>query len=381
MSIIPAKIRPPVANDLTAIPLFKVFMPESVMESLRLTLMSGYIGQGPRVDEFEGALCGRLEAPNVLAVNSATSGLQLALRLSGVDTGDEVITTPLTCTATNWSILAQGAFPIWADVDENTANIDPDGIEALITDRTKAIMVVHWGGYPADMDRIWHIARRHNLKVIEDAAHAFGSTYYGHHVGTRSDFGVFSFQAIKHMTTVDGGLVVSRNQSDHSRGKLLRWYGIDRSADRVDPRCEEDVTEWGWKFHMNDVAATIGLEQLKYVDGIIARHRQNAAFYHRHLKGIAGVTRLHHEPNRSSASWLYTIKVGMRDDFIEVMKKRGVMTSKVHERNDRHSVVARFKRSLPRLDRLASEMVCIPVGWWVTEEDRQHIVDSIKAGW
>ena len=134
----------------------------------------------------------------------------------------------MTCTATNWAILAQGAIPVWADIDERTANIDPQTIEPLITPKTKAIMVVHWGGYPADLDEIWSIARRHHLKVIEDAAHAFGSTYKGRHVGTQSDFGVFSFQAIKHMTTVDGGLLVTNNIADHGRGKLLRWYGIDR---------------------------------------------------------------------------------------------------------------------------------------------------------
>ncbi len=351
------------------------------MEPLKRTLLSGYIGQGPRVEEFENALSERLEAPHALTVNSATSGLQLALRLSGVGQGNEVITSALTCTATNWAILAQGAIPVWADIDERTANIDPGTIEELITPRTKAVMVVHWGGYPADLDEIWSVAGKHRLKVIEDAAHAFGSTYRGRHVGTRSDFGVFSFQAIKHLTTVDGGLLVSRDAADCARGKLLRWYGIDRDADRADFRCEGDVSEWGWKFHMNDVAATIGLEQLKHVDSIIARHRDNAAFYTRELSGISGVTQLDLKSDRASASWLYTIKVNARDKFMAAMKERGIMTSRVHERNDKHSTVAAYKRPLPHLDRFITEMVCIPVGWWVGEEDRQYIVDCMKAGW
>lgn len=351
------------------------------MEPLRATLFSGFIGEGPRVAEFEEALSARLEAPYPLTVNSATSGLQLALRLAGVEQGDQVISTALTCTATNWAILAQGGIPVWADVDENTANMDPRTIEALITPRTKAIMVVHWGGCPVDLDDIWAIAKKHGLKVIEDGAHAFGSRYKGKHVGTQSDFGVFSFQAIKHMTTVDGGLVIAKSEADYKRGKLLRWYGIDRHSPRADFRCEDDIAEWGLKFHMNDVAATIGLEQLKYADHILRQHQDNAAFYSRELRNADGVTQFSHYNDRSSAFWLYTIKVRDRDTFIQTMKERGIMTSQVHERNDKHSVVAAYRRPLPQLDRLVQEMVCIPVGWWVTEEDRRYVVDSIRKGW
>lgn len=363
------------------IPLFKVFIPESVMEPLRATLMSGFIGQGPKVDEFEKALAGRLGTPRVLTVNSATSGVTLALRLAGVERGDEVITTPLTCTATNWPILALGAAPVWADVDEETANLDPATIEALVTPRTKAIMVVHWGGDPADMDAIWAIAKRHDLKVIEDAAHAFGSTYRGRHIGTQSDFAVFSFQAIKHMTTVDGGLVVAGSQPDCDRGRLLRWYGIDRQGPRSDFRCESDIAEWGWKFHMNDVAATIGLEQLKYVDANIARNQANAAFYGRELQSVPGITLMKTVNDRTSASWIYTMKVENREGFIAKLKERGVVASRVHERNDIHTTVAQFRRLLPQMDRLAKTMICIPVGWWVTDEDREMIVETIREGW
>lgn len=356
-------------------------MPESVMGPLQTTLLSGYIGQGPRVEEFEKALSARLETPHALTVNSATSGLQLALRLAGVGPGDEVITSALTCTATNWAILAQGAIPVWADIDDRTANIDPCSIAPLVTPRTKAVMVVHWGGYPADLDEIRSVAPGHGLKVIEDAAHAFGSTYKGVHVGTQSDFGVFSFQAIKHMTTVDGGLLLAKDPRDHSRGKLLRWYGIDRDADRTDFRCENDVQEWGWKFHMNDVAATIGLEQLKHVDRTLALHRDNAAFYDRELRNVPGVEPLELKSDRTSASWIHTIKVDSRDEFIASMHARGIMTSRVHERNDKHGAVAAYRRPLPRLDGFVARMVCIPVGWWVSEEDRQFIADSIRAGW
>lgn len=175
--------------------------------------------------------------------------------------------------------------------------------------------------------------------------------------------------------------MVARSKSDYKRGKLLRWYGIDRESPRADFRCEDDIAEWGLKFHMNDVAATIGLEQLKHVDRIIAKHQENAAFYHRELQNVSGVTRLALKEDRASASWIYTMKVRDRDRFIVAMKDQGIMTSRVHERNDKHSAVAAYRRELPQLDRFIQQMVCIPVGWWVTEEERGNIVDCIRRGW
>ena len=264
---------------MKTIPLFKVHFPETVKEDLWNTFTSGYIGQGPKVEEFEKQLGSFFKNKNVLTLNSGTSGLQLALRLSNVTWGDEVISTPMTCTATNMPILAAGAKIVWADIDPKTGNIDPNDIEKKITAKTKAIMMVHWGGNPCDIEAIHKLAKDKNIKVIEDAAHAFGAHYQGKKIGSHSDFVVFSLQAIKHITTVDGGLLLCKSSEDYERGKLLRWYGIDREDNRKDFRCEKDIKEWGYKFHMNDVCATIGLEQLKYVESIIEKQRKNAQFY------------------------------------------------------------------------------------------------------
>ncbi|MCX6800087.1 MAG: DegT/DnrJ/EryC1/StrS family aminotransferase [Candidatus Falkowbacteria bacterium] len=356
-------------------------MPEDVMEPLKEVLLSGFIGQGSKVNEFENALAEKLGTKNVLTVNSGTSGLHLALRLAGVGYGDEVITTALTCTATNWPILANGAIPIWADIDKDTGNIDWRSIESLITNKTKAIMVVHWGGYPVDLDEIMDIAKKYNLKVIADCAHGFGSTYKNKPVGTVADFGIYSFQAIKHMTTVDGGLLVVKDNDDYERGKLLRWYGIDRDGKRADFRCESDILEWGYKFHMNDIAATIGLVQLKYVNKTIEKHRENAKFYNEKLSDVPGITLLSEKIDRQSSYWIYTLKVENRDSFMTKMLESGIATSRVHERNDKHTCVAVYQKELPILDEFVKKMICIPVGWWVTEEDRNYIVDIIKRGW
>ncbi len=358
--------------------LFKVHMPKSVDQPLLEVLHSGFVGQGPKVDEFERQLSEYLGNRYCLTLNSGTSGLQLALRLAGVGAGDEVITTAMTCTATNMPILAAGARIVWADVDPVTGLIDPEDIERKITPKTRAIIMVHYGGMPCDLERINQIAKQYSLKTIEDAAHALGAEYQGEKIGNHSDFVVFSFQAIKHISTVDGGLLVCRDEEDYRRGKLLRWYGIDREQSRKDYRCEEDIREYGYKFHMNDIAATIGIEQLKYLDGIVTRHIENQYFYDEALSRIDGVRLVPKQGPLKSSSWLYTLHVERRDHFIEWMREEGVMVSCVHARNDRHTAFADSVAELPQLDRFCATQISIPVGWWITDRDRSYIADKIR---
>ena len=360
-----------------SIPLFKVSMPESVLAPLNATLMSGYIGQGPRVEEFEKALAPWFDNENVLTLNSGTSALMLALRLANVGFGDEVISTAMTCTATNEPILAMGARIVWADINPNDGNIDAMDVERKITPKTKAIIGVHWGGYPCDMDELNRIGKKYNIKVIEDAAHAFGALYKGRKVGSMSDFTTFSFQAIKHMTTIDGGALVCRDTEDYKRGKLLRWYGIDREGERKDFRCEEDVLEYGYKFHMNDVNAVIGLEQLNHVGEVLRKHRENADYYIERLQGLSKLQLLDYKPDRLSSYWLFTVRAKERLPFMQKMKEAGITVSQVHARNDMHTMFKEFRRVLPGVDEFIDEQVSIPVGWWLTEQERQHIADTV----
>ncbi|MHC4455848.1 MAG: DegT/DnrJ/EryC1/StrS family aminotransferase [Planctomycetota bacterium] len=353
------------------IPLFKVFMPESVIEPLCKVLLSGYIGEGPRVEEFERQLASWFANSNVLTLNSGTSALQLALRLANVGYGDEVISTPMTCSATNEPILAMGAKIIWADIDPWTGNIDHQDVARKITPKTKAIMCVHWAGYPCDLDELNTIAAEHDIKLIQDACHAFGSTYHGKPIGSQSDFACFSFQAIKEMTTVDGGALVCKSKADCERGRLLRWYGIDRRAKRTDLRCEADIVEFGYKFHMNDMTATIGLEQLKYIGQTIEKYRANASRYNERA-----LRPLKYKDDRSSVYWLYTVRVKNRPEFMEHMKNAGVTVSKVHVRNDTYTMFKDFRTELPGVDEFDSEQISIPVGWWLTEKDLTHIINT-----
>jgi len=383
-------------------------MAPTAAEEVTKVINSGYIGQGPKVNELEEMMKTHFNHDYVSTVNAGTSALHLALHLlkkpstnqvvyegvigydskwPGLEDGDEVLATPLTCTASNWPVLANNLKIKWVDIDPETLNMDLDDLARKITPKTKVIMLVHWGGYPNDLDKIKEIQekaqRMYGFKpsVIEDGAHSFGSTYKGKNIGTHGNLTMFSLQAIKHITSIDGGLLLSPHKKLNDRARLIRWYGIDRDGDRKDFRCEADIEEWGYKFHMNDVCATVGIENLKHADEIIEKHKSNAKFYDENLKDIKGLTLLKREDGFDSSFWIYSVLVDNKDLFYKHMGNHGIAVSQVHERNDKHTCVREFVCNLPNLDKIIGKMVSIPVGWWVTTEDRQYIVDTIKKGW
>tara|TARA_B100000676_G_scaffold63045_1_gene62414 strand:+ start:2074 stop:3186 length:1113 start_codon:yes stop_codon:yes gene_type:complete len=369
------------------IPLFKVSMSKDVVKPLGEVMTSGFIGQGPKVEEFESLLSNYFNNPYCATLNSATSGLTLAYRLLGLQPGDEVLTSALTCTATNWPILANGLKIKWVDVDPNTCNMDLDDLRRKISKDTKAICVVHWGGYPLDLDELSNIQKEaqdlfgHFIPIVEDCAHSMGSEYKGKKLGNHGNIAVYSFQAIKHFTTGDGGVMLLPSEELYERAKVLRWYGIDRNTNKKDFRCEEDVPEWGYKYHMNDINATIGIHNFPLFLERGNKFTENSIYYDKALQNREGITILNKENDRKSASWIHTIKVEDRDGFMQLMQEKEIMVSRVHERNDIHSCVSQYKSSLPNLDKLCNEMICIPNGWWVTEEDREYIIGSIEEGW
>lgn len=380
------------------IPLFKVAMSDTAPAAVAEVLTSGQIGQGAKVVRFEQELGERIGNHRVATVNSATSGLHLAVHLAcdvtrgraraaGVH-GDEeeVLSTPLTMEATNWAVLANNQRIRWIDVDPNTLNVDLDDLERKISPVTRAIVVVHFAGYPVDLNRLSAILDRAESAfgfrpvVVEDCAHAWGATYDGARLGNRDTIAVFSFQAIKHLTTSDGGLVVLPDDELHRRTKLLRWFGIDREVpDRL--RNPPDVAEYGFKFHMTDVNAAIGLSNLDLADRGVARHRENAAFFDAELADVPGLTLTERASDRQSSFWVYPILVERQEAFAKRLTDAGIMVNQVHQRNDIHSCVRRFTSLLPGLDRISEQMICLPVGWWVGDEDRRHIVETVRAGW
>jgi len=247
--------------------------------------------------------------------------------------------------------------------------------------------LVHWGGYPNNLNRVKKIQEEtyklYGFKpaVIEDGAHSFGSKYKGKLLGNHGNIIMYSLQAIKHITAIDGGLIILPHMELYNRSKLIRWYGIDRNSNKKDFRCEADIVEWGFKFHMNDVNATVGIENLKHCEDIIGKHKSNAKFYDDNLQDIPGLTTLTRHEGHESSFWIYSMLVDDRDGFYKHMKEGNIMVSQVHERNDKHTAVEKYRSFLPTLDKTIGKVVSIPVGWWVTEEQRQYIVNYIKKGW
>jgi len=350
---------------------------EEMMPELEKILYSGYIAMGEAVDEFEEKFGVYIENPNVLSLNSGTAALHIALLLLGIGPGHEVISTAMTAEPTNTTIAITGAKIVWADVDIKTGLLDPKSVREKITENTKAIMLVHYAGMVCDMDEFDKISREYNIPIIEDAAHALGSKYNGKMVGSNSSYTCYSFQAIKHMTTVDGGAISFKDRSDVSAARKLRWFGLDKKVSRL----ENNINRAGYKYGMNNVNATIGSVQLQHVNEIIGAHVKNGKYYDAALANVSGVTLIPYYPNTEPSYWLYTMKVEDRDNFCKMMESYGVAASPLHHRSDTHNVFKDSMCELPALDKFYTEFVHIPCGWWVSDEDREHIVDVIKRGW
>jgi perosamine synthetase len=365
------------------IPILAVYVSERAIERVADTLRSGYIGDGPIVREFEIKVADMVGARHAVAVNSCTSALSLALALYGIGPGDEVITTAQTFVATSHVILAAGAVPVYADVQYMTGNLDPADIERRITPHTKAILPVHWAGYPCDMDEILDIADRHNLPVIEDAAQAFGAVYRGRPIGSVSPITCFSFQAVKQMTTVDGGMLCIEDDQLAEAARRRRWFGIDRIKRKPtllgEP--EWDIAEVGYKYHMNDVMASLGTAHVDEFPGIHRRLAEINDRYRVELAGIPGLTLFEADPDRESGYWTFCVHVERREDFARAVQARGVDVSVIHLRIDDNTVFGPRRPDLPNLERLANTMMCLPLHYMLTDEDVEHVIDSVREGW
>lgn len=371
------------SNGRGRISLFRPYVTEQARDRVNQVLASGWIGQGPIVAEFERRFEEVIGVPGAVAVNSGTSALHLALTCLGVGSGDEVITTAQTFVATSLVILQNGAQPVFADVQYGTGNIDPADIEHRITDRTRAILVVHWGGYPCDLDEIQEIAARHGLAVIEDAAHAIGATYHDRSIGVSSRFTCFSFQAIKHLTTGDGGMIVAPAPDDYEMARRRRWFGLDRDRRQPSELGEPvwDIAEIGFKYHMNDIAAAMGVAHLEAFPAMLAQRRRFASMYRSGLAGVPGVSLFDECSGRENAYWLFDLHVERRLDFIRMLKGKNIDSSVLHQRIDTNSVFGGLRRDLPTLERFDDTHVCLPMHNGLADDDVEYVIRCVREGW
>ncbi len=355
--------------------------PESI-HYVKKILDSTFISEGEEVKLFEHELANILKA-KVVTVNSGTSALHLALIAAGVKENDEVILPSQTFIATGLSILYCKAKPVFTDIDLNTGNINPNDIIKKITSKTKAIIPVHWAGYPCEMNAIKKIAKEHNLIVVEDAAHAFGATYANKPIGSISDFTCFSFQAIKHLTTSDGGAISTNNMNAYKRLKKLRWFNIDKENDLPNYLGERqyNLKEIGYKYHMNNIAASIGRANLLNIFERINRRREIAQLYFNHLKNFNGIQVMNYSDESSSSYWLFPILVEKRKDFIKHMTSKNIEVSVVHQGIHKNDIFTTFAKELNNQYIFDEKQIHIPIHEGLTNEDVEYIIETIKQGW
>jgi perosamine synthetase len=348
-------------------------------DALQTTLIS----EGKLVREFESRLASDLGVSRPVALNSGTTALHLALIISKVGPGDEVILPAQTFIATGMVILAEKAKPVFCDIDPTTGNMCPKSLAKKITNRTKAVLPVHWGGYPCDLDEISQVCADDKIAVIEDAAHALGAEYRGKPIGSVSRFTAFSFQAIKHITTGDGGGLCCLNESDETDARIRRWFAIDRTNTQPSILGERlyDADRVGYKFHMNDLAAAVGLGNLEDFPKIKRRLADIAAKYRRELADVDGIQFLRQQTDRVSGHWLFTIRVLRREDFIRALADRGVPTSVVHLRIDQNSIFGGLKKDLYGQEAFNREQVSLPIHFGLKDSDVDQVVSATRAGW
>ena len=310
------------------IPYSHQWLDEEDINAVVEVLKSDWLTQGPKIDEFEKALCKYTGAKYAICVNSATSALHLACLVSDIKVGDEVITSPITFVATGNAIIYCGGKPVFADIQEDTVNIDPKEIEKKISKRTKAIIPVHFAGHPCDLEEIHRIAKKHNLTVIEDASHALGAEYKGEKIGScrYSDMTVFSFHPIKSITTGEGGAIMTNNRQYYEKLLILRTHGITKDNKKFinyDSRTDGDwyyeMQELGFNYRITDFQCALGISQLSKIEDFIKKRRKIVKIYNQAFKDNAYFDLPVEKNYVKSACHLYPIR--LKDKYMEKRKE------------------------------------------------------------
>ncbi len=379
-------------NDF--LPFAKPSIAEDAINEVAESIRSGWLAMGPKTIRFEENFSKYTGASWSLSVNSATAGLHTVLIALGIGPGDEVITTPMTFAATVNTIMFVGAKPVFADIDRNTFNIDPDMAEKAVTKNTKAIIPVHFAGMPSDMDRIEAIADKYGLAVIEDAAHALGASYKGRKIGAdrgKRRASVFSFHPTKNITTGEGGMICTGDEEIAEKAAVLRQNGMSKGAwNRYAAKgsANYDIFFPGLKYTMMDIQAAIGDSQLKELDSFNFRRKEIVSFYLDRLKDTPGIILPQPAPWEHKHSWhIFTPlididRLGMtRDDFMAEMKKRNIGTALHYQALHLFTCFSRAtglgRGSLPDAEYVSDRIVSLPLFPAMTDEDAQDVVDAV----
>ena len=367
---------------------------QAEIDEVVATMNSGWLGTGPRVAGFEKAFADYkgLSSGHAAALNSCTAALHVSMIAAGLEPGDEVITTPLTFCATVNAIIHAGATPVLADVDPVTMNIDPACIEARITERTRAILPVHFAGRPCDMNAIMNIANRHGLKVIEDCAHAIESEYHGQKTGTFGDFGCFSFYVTKNVATGEGGMVLARNEQDINRVKVLALHGMSKDAwHRFGDAGYKhyQVVECGFKYNMMDIQAAIGIHQLARVESNWIRRHEIWNSYQNAFADLPVTRPADPEKDTRHAHHLYTLlldeaQTGInRDAFLDAMTEQrigvGVHYLSIPEHPYYQQRFGWRPEDYPNAMRVGRQTVSLPLSAKLDDLDVERVLQAVRS--
>jgi dTDP-4-amino-4,6-dideoxygalactose transaminase len=364
---------------------------EAEIREVVASLKSGWVGTGPKVARFEEAFARYKKAEHAVAVSSCTAALHLSILAAGIRPGDEVITTAMTFCATVNAIIHAGATPVPVDCDPLTFNIDPAQVEARITPKTRAILPVHFAGRPAEMDLLCSLAGRHDLKLIEDCAHAIEAEYKRRKTGTFGDFGCFSFYVTKNIITGEGGMVLARREEDASRIKVLALHGMSKDAWK---RFSDEgykhyqVVDAGFKYNMTDLQAAIGIHQLKRIEAYWKRRRKIWSFYNDAFAGLPLTLPADPEPQTRHALHLYSILIdesrcGLnRDRFLDAMTRENIGVGVHYLSIPEHPYYQeRFgwkPEDYPNAMRIGRQTVSLPLSAKLTDRDVKDVVAAVK---
>jgi perosamine synthetase len=367
------------------IPVFKPSLDHEEYEALREPMEKGMLGLGPKTKEFEEKFASYCEAKHAVGTNSGTSALHLGFAVLDIS-GGEVITTSLTYVATNHAILYCGGIPVFADIEPDTGNIRVDEIERSITPRTRAICVVHYAGHPCDIDPILELAARHNLPVLQDSAHACGSRYKDRMIGSFGGINTFSFDPVKNLATGAGGMVTLSDDAIDERMRKLRWLGHSRPPGTPAAPGEMDYSpeteELGFRHHMNDLAAAIGIVQLRKLEKHNQRRRDIAAIYDRAFADIDWLRTPVTKPYAFTSQHKYVVQVpeSERDALILHLRDRGVGRHVHFVPSHLHKVYKAYRTELlPETERFWRRIVTLPMFPGLTEDEIQQVIDGVRS--
>lgn len=371
---------PLIRDTKKSITQFYPHIPKNYMSALRRVFSTRWVGQGPLVDKLELIFSKKFadNQPSV-AVGSGTDALHLAYILADIQKGDEVICPIFTCTATNIPLLYIGAKIKFADVDPKTLNIDINSIKKLVTRKTKAIVFVNYGGLPCELDELKEIAKKNKILLIQDAAQSLGALYKKKPIARFADFTIFSFQAIKQITSGDGGMLTFKNKKILKKARRIRWFGIDRLA-KQGGTWENDIKEIGYKYQMTDIGASLLLESIKEFKNIWSKRRKIFNTYNFFLKDNKKIHIVDHSKEVSHSNWLYTIILKKKDFLQKKLRNHFIESNQVHFRNDRYSIFKKFvkNKKFPNMDKVENNYLVLPIHTKMKISDAKKIAKLIN---